>query len=417
MLGDADKRRTYDQFGEEGVKEQEQRGGGPNMDDMFSQFFGGGGGGFRHGGHHQQREPVHEPLFENSDVQTLNLGSVFQFYRRKEIWVVLFYDVSKQDSKKLKDEYRLLAEKMFGIIKVGAIDCKEEEELCEEFSVFDYPQIKIFTENANDDGEVFKGKKEWKSISNAAAVKMQSFVRVVNNDNYDKFIEEQPEKRKVLLFTDRKSTAPLFKSLSKTYKDKLVFGEVKKDPELQKKFGVTATPALMVVTDGLIHQGETYNMTDIKIDQLKKFLSIHAYNKKTTQVKKAELVKLTSTNNKSPTSGVCGAKTSNLCVILFINAGGQGILDFYMPFVEEFKNDPITFTYVYSNKEPKLNMQFGLGGNAGAVIYKPKRSKYTKVVQPVSTKKPYIELESLRSMVEGALNGGGAQWEKLEGAL
>jgi hypothetical protein len=33
----------------------------------------------------------------------------------------------------LKDEYRLLAEKMYGIIKVGAIDCSEDEELCEEF--------------------------------------------------------------------------------------------------------------------------------------------------------------------------------------------------------------------------------------------------------------------------------------------
>jgi len=61
---------------------------------------------------------------------------------------------------------------MFGIIKVGAIDCRSEEELCEEFSVYDTPTIKIFTENAHDDGEKFNGKKEWKSISNAAAKKM-----------------------------------------------------------------------------------------------------------------------------------------------------------------------------------------------------------------------------------------------------
>ena len=78
---------------------------------------------------------------------------------------------------------------MFGIIKVGAIDCGEEEELCEEFAVYDNPVIKIFTENANDDGEVHKGKKEWKAISNAAASKMQSFVSVVNTENYDGFIE------------------------------------------------------------------------------------------------------------------------------------------------------------------------------------------------------------------------------------
>jgi len=63
------------------------------------------------------------------------------------------------------------------------------------------------------------------------------------------FIEGSPDKNKVLLFTDRKTTAPLFKSLSKTYKDKLVFGEVKKDAELYAKFGITASPALLVLTD------------------------------------------------------------------------------------------------------------------------------------------------------------------------
>jgi len=81
----------------------------------------------------------------------------------------LFYDVSKESSRALADEYKLLAEKMFGIIKVGAIDCRDEEELCEEFSVFEHPVIKIFTENAYDDGVKFTGKKEWKAISNAAA--------------------------------------------------------------------------------------------------------------------------------------------------------------------------------------------------------------------------------------------------------
>ena len=52
-LSDEDKRSTYDQFGAEGVKREEQGGhggGGPNMDDIFNQFFGGGGGGRRGGG-------------------------------------------------------------------------------------------------------------------------------------------------------------------------------------------------------------------------------------------------------------------------------------------------------------------------------------------------------------------------------
>jgi hypothetical protein len=38
-----------------------------------------------------------------------------------------------------------LSEKMFGIFKIGAVDCLEDEELCEEFMVFETPTIKIFT--------------------------------------------------------------------------------------------------------------------------------------------------------------------------------------------------------------------------------------------------------------------------------
>ena len=193
---------------------------------------------------------------------------------------MLYYDVSKKNSQDLKDEYKLLAEKMFGIIKVGAIDCHEEEELCEEFGVYDTgsaPKIKIFTENAHDDGQNYEGKKEWKAISASAAAKMQSFVSVVTDENYEKFIETDQHKNKVLIFTERKNTAPLIKSLSKTYKEKLSFGQVKKDPELFKKFGVTTFPTLMVLTDPTGYKGEVYDMKEMKIDQLKKFLSTYAF--------------------------------------------------------------------------------------------------------------------------------------------
>jgi len=73
---------------------------------------------------------------------------------------------------------------MFGIFQIGAVDCLEDEELCEEFTVFETPTIKIFTEYASDEGEVYKGKKDWKSISAAAANKMQSFVNIVTVENY-----------------------------------------------------------------------------------------------------------------------------------------------------------------------------------------------------------------------------------------
>jgi DnaJ family protein C protein 16 len=66
---------------------------------------------------------------------------------------------------------------------------------------------------------------------------MQNFVSIVTSENYDSFIQRDPQKYKILIFTERRHTAPLFKAISKQYKDKLLIGEVRKsDTELNNKF-------------------------------------------------------------------------------------------------------------------------------------------------------------------------------------
>jgi hypothetical protein len=79
---------------------------------------------------------------------------------------------------------------------------------------------------------------------------MESFVSIVTEKNYDSFINEDQSKNKVLLFTNKKSTPPLFKALSKEYKGKLLFGQVKSSEEiLIEKFKITNYPTLMMLTD------------------------------------------------------------------------------------------------------------------------------------------------------------------------
>jgi len=56
---------------------------------------------------------------------------------------------------------------------------------------------------------------------------MQSFVSIVTGDNFESFKYRDVAKPHVLLFTDKKSTPAIFKSLSKKFIDKLVFGEVR----------------------------------------------------------------------------------------------------------------------------------------------------------------------------------------------
>jgi hypothetical protein len=98
---------------------------------------------------------------------------------------MLFYKPGDEECRKLKDEYRLLAEKTYGIVKVGAIDCGEDEELCEEFAIYNVPTIMVFQESFSDEGEKYTGKIDWKLMATFATKKMQSFVSLVTNDNYE----------------------------------------------------------------------------------------------------------------------------------------------------------------------------------------------------------------------------------------
>ena len=52
---------------------------------------------------------------------------------------------------------------------------------------------------------------------------------VVTEENYSEWVEKDAAKNKVIIFTERKSTSPLIKSMSKVYKEKLSFGENKRD--------------------------------------------------------------------------------------------------------------------------------------------------------------------------------------------
>jgi len=56
---------------------------------------------------------------------------------------------------------------------------------------------------------------------------MDSFVSIVKSDTYNDFIARKSENYKIILFTQKKSTPPLYRALSKDFKDKIIFGEVR----------------------------------------------------------------------------------------------------------------------------------------------------------------------------------------------
>jgi len=61
---------------------------------------------------------------------------------------------------------------MYGIIKLGAINCLDEEELCEEMNVYSQPTLLVYTEKFNDEGEKYEGEMDAAKISKFATSKM-----------------------------------------------------------------------------------------------------------------------------------------------------------------------------------------------------------------------------------------------------
>ena len=206
--------------------------------------------------------------------------------------------------------------------------------------------------------------------------------------------------------------------MSKDYKEKLVFGEIrqKNDPELFEKFGIKETPTILALTDPHAYAGEPYDSSELKIDQLKKFMSTYAYREVKIE-KKIQMQKLNYTSNKSPASGVCGKRTSNYCLILFLKVKGSEIQ--YNELLNSFKNDPVTFSYVYSDEESDLMQQFGIDLDYGAVIYKPKRAKFVKMseqkMQENQNKISLINPATLKAFLDEAISGGSSDgWQKIE---
>ena len=346
VLNDDKLRKIYDEQGEEGVKQHQQGGGqhGGNFQDIINFFFRGANMNF------QNQEGPEKNFFENTDVLTLKMENISKLLSRRKIWFVYFFKSKDEGFENMNNKIKEISSQCYGIFNFGAVNCKDDEEICEEYSVYSTPKIVYFPESANEVEEEYKGNIDFQSIFKYGAKLMQNFVRVINKDNYNDFITSYPERYHVLLFTSKKTTPPLFKSLSKDYLNHLSFGEVRQtENELIKTFNVDKFPTLMVLTNYETNEVDVFK-EDMKYDTIKKFLNKYGYKKmpENKEIKVRELNK-----NTYEKLGMCSSNDNkNICLIFFINKEKpeNDELKNLENFATKFKDDHIKVFYLNVDK-------------------------------------------------------------------
>lgn len=426
VLNDDKMRQIYDKYGEEGVKQSQQQEnaggggfhfnfGGANFEDIFSQFFGGGGGRFHFntGGQGREEEGPEKDFFENSDVNTLKMNNLSKLLSRRKTWFVYFFRSKDDNFKENVEKIKNIASQSYGIFEFGAINCKDDEEICDEYTVHSTPKLLYFPDSGNNEEE-YEGKIEFQNIFKYGAKRMQNFVRVINKDNYADFLTTHSELYHVLLFTNKKSTPPLFKALSKDYLNKLSLGEVRQsETELVKSFNIQKFPTLLILIDHETGQSEVFD-GEMKYDNIKKFFGKYAYKRK----EENKTVKVRELNsNLYDRLGMCSTNDNkNICLIIFIDKEKPDNNEFKI--IESIGNkyleDHVKVFYLNVNKYKNIFKSFNEElnyENTGAVIVKGKRKKYINI-----SKDNYNNKQDFYNIMENVLSGGG-QFKQLKNGL
>jgi len=427
-LIDPEKKQIYDQYGEEGVKRKEQGGHpegnfGGNFQDIFDSFFGGGFGGgqrfhFNMGGgrqqhhfhhqhqqHHQRRqEEQHEDFWEQSDVFKLTMGSLSGFYRRNEVWIILFYKSNDKTSKTYKDVWREVAEKLYGIVKVAAVNCHEEADdaVCEDFMVYDIPKILVFPANIRAEPLTYNGPIQYGPIASFAVGQMESFVKLVTEGTYQSFVQEEFDRTKVILFTAKKVTPPLLRALSKEFKGRIVFGEVRESSTtLINKFQITSFPTILVLGDADNYSGVKYE-GEFKKDQIAKFLREHSSSNTLKRPNRGSTGELKELLPNMIRSGPCSPSDSNICLLAVLNPRGgsenEQLKKVLANLAPTYSNDPISFFFTSSSNIEYASSFDDVSSFPSLFILKTKRGRYVKY-------EGNFDSESVQTFVESVLSG------------
>lgn len=423
LLTDPAKRKKYNKCGMKCVKEDEKEGGG-DAADMFRRFHGREPDGKvrveifqdqwgrQHYKFFEEGEPGPEKnLFDNSEVEQLESQNWDAFIGgRDEPWVVLFYTPKSEDCRKIEGEYRKVGKTFDQIVKIAAVNCFQEKQLCGNMELnlraHSQPVLRWYPldkskEKEDYEGGIITAKEVGKWISST----MPDHTTVVNNKReLSTWAEEvQGKKPCIILLTDKGTSPPLWKALSREFESRAAMAVHPKcdksgvfKTEVQSMMGMVTIPAIIAIDPLNLGVLEVYS-GPLKPDIIKLWLRKRAMMQK-SEGKSAVFPQWT---QERLDEGMCAPTDSQWCFI-WVKSGKDEKAEVVMrKIAEKYKTDPLKIVWVSAELSPDVVDSFGIEDYEDVVVaYRPKRKTFK-----IAPDGAHRDLDIFDTFVDNVMNG------------
>jgi len=163
-------------------------------------------------------------------VNKLSTSNFDTFISSTPLSLVEFFAPWCGHCKQLAPKYEAAASELSsnGDIKLGAVDCTEEKDLCSKYGVQGYPTLKIFTKDTTTTPADYKGGRETADIVSYMKKQTQPAFTVIKNEADITTLKNEGDDVTVIgIFdSDTSSDAEAFKSVANTLKNDYTFGIV-----------------------------------------------------------------------------------------------------------------------------------------------------------------------------------------------
>lgn len=182
-LKDEDKRKRYDQFGDE---EEEEGGRKPNQNQGY-----------------QSWNYYHDDFGLYDDDPEIITLDYYDFRRSVsdayEYWMINFYSPQCGHCHELAPTWRRVARKLDGIVRIGAVNCQDDFHLCRQQNIHAYPSVIFFGPSEN---LRFKGAKEEDELISFVAEQLPYNVHDLTEASFARVVKREGKKIKpwVIIF-------------------------------------------------------------------------------------------------------------------------------------------------------------------------------------------------------------------------